>query len=62
MNIALLARQHLGWTQKQLAQYLGVTIDCVRHWEHGRRKPNSCAQRILLQLSTFSVDKSVNDF
>jgi transcriptional regulator with XRE-family HTH domain/DNA polymerase III delta prime subunit len=32
-------REARGWTQEQLADFLQVSLDAVRSWESGRRKP-----------------------
>ena len=41
------ARQHLGLTQKQLAQALGVTLATVGRWECGLRNPSPLAVRTI---------------
>ena len=33
-------REKLGWTQKELADHLGVTGTSVYKWEAGRSKPH----------------------
>ncbi len=37
-------RKAIGWTQAQLADYLGVSTWTVRSWECGRRNP--CCERM----------------
>ena len=41
------ARQHLGLTQKRLAQALGVTLATVGRWECGLREPSPLAVRAM---------------
>jgi DNA-binding transcriptional regulator YiaG len=43
-------RRKLGFTQKQLAAYLGVSSMLVSHLETGRRRPNPQLKRKLAQL------------
>jgi putative transcriptional regulator len=40
-------RKHIGLSQEQFAQLLGVSVGTIRNWEQGRRKPDGAA-RVLL--------------
>jgi DNA-binding transcriptional regulator YiaG len=41
------ARAHLGLTQAQLADRLGVTLSAVSRWEQGQRRVPELAARLL---------------
>lgn len=41
-------RRALQWTQKQLAEEVGCTIDAVQAWETGRRRPST---QFIVELS-----------
>ncbi|MBM3565580.1 MAG: helix-turn-helix domain-containing protein [Alphaproteobacteria bacterium] len=43
------ARRKLGMTQKDFALSFGVSLDTLRNWEQGRRRPRGPA-RILLAV------------
>jgi putative transcriptional regulator len=43
------ARAMLGMTQKDFAHNFGVSLDTVRNWEQGRRRPEGPA-RVLLAV------------
>ena len=43
-------RDRLGWTQRQLADHLNVTVTAVSHWEQGVRTPNRWLSAELQQL------------
>lgn len=40
-------RQHLGLTQTQLAQELGVSYQSVNRWENGRNMPLPMALKLM---------------
>ena len=40
-------RRHLGLTQAQFAELLGISLATLRNWEQGRRRPEGAA-RVLL--------------
>jgi len=40
-------RERLALTQEQFALRLGLDVDAVRNWEHGRRKPDRAARSYL---------------
>ena len=37
-------RERIGWTQSQLAEYMGVSERTVQNWEGGTTKPTSVQQ------------------
>ena len=41
------ARIFAGLTQAQLARAVGCSLDCVRHWEQGSRRPAGLYLRAL---------------
>ncbi len=43
-------RTHLGMTQEQFAQKVGVTYSTVNHWENGKRAPQPFLVRRLLEM------------
>jgi putative transcriptional regulator len=43
------ARKRLGMTQKDFARNFGVSIETLRNWEQGRRRPEGPA-RVLLTI------------
>ena len=43
-------RGHLGMTQEQFAQEVGVTFSTVNSWENGKRRPLPFLVRPLLQM------------
>jgi putative transcriptional regulator len=43
------ARKRLGMTQKTFAENFGVSVETVRNWEQGRRRPDGPA-RVLLAV------------
>ena len=44
-------RLRLGWTQREMAEALGVHVMTVWKWEHGRIKPWGPAVKMLDQLA-----------
>ncbi len=49
------ARAARGWTQQQLADLLGVSLDTVRGWERGRHAPSVTQRARLCTLFDFSA-------
>jgi DNA-binding XRE family transcriptional regulator len=47
-------------TQKQLAEYLGVTLRTIQHWEAGTRKPKKSIY-MLLGISDEELSKLRKD-
>lgn len=39
-------RHKLGFSQTQLAQHIGVSIDTIRNWEQGKRSPVGAAKAL----------------
>lgn len=50
------ARQFNGYSQKQLAQILGITESGYAHWEQGRTEPNTETLCKLCQILNVSSD------
>jgi putative transcriptional regulator len=44
-------RMDAGLTQQQLADRIGVSVDTVRSWEQGYRRPLGTATKLLLMLA-----------
>lgn len=44
------ARRKLGMTQKAFARNFGVSVDTVRNWEQGRRRPEGPARVLLVVI------------
>lgn len=40
-------RQQLGFTQAEFAAKFCISISTLRHWEHGKRKPQGVALTLL---------------
>jgi len=43
-------REHLGLTQEQFAQRVGVTFSSVNRWENGKRTPQPFLARRLVEM------------
>lgn len=56
MRVRDLRRQR-GWTQRELAQRLGVSSGAVANWEVGTRTPNLRTAKKLAELFGVSVDQ-----
>ena len=41
------SRKQLGYTQKQLAPWLGVSLKTIKNWEQGISKPSRAAMMLL---------------
>lgn len=48
-------RAQLGWTQKSLADAVGVSVRTVKFWEAGERNPSGSALILLRNLSDSAV-------
>ena len=44
-------RKRLGLTQAQLSLRIGVSVDTIRNWEQGKRRPTGAAQALLKVLN-----------
>lgn len=44
-------RERLGWTQRGMADYLGVNQNTVNRWENGQCKPMPLCLRALQRLA-----------
>jgi putative transcriptional regulator len=44
-------RDHLGLTQEQFAQQLGVSFSTINVWENGKREPLPFLRRRLLEMA-----------
>lgn len=49
-------RQKKGFTQKQIAEILGVVPSCVTQWESGVRKPDLVMLKKLAELLECTAD------
>ena len=54
-------RIELGYTQKQIAEKLGVVESCYANWEQGRTEPNISTLRKLGEIFGVSVDELLSD-
>lgn len=54
------ARKFSGFTQKQVAQKLGVVESCYANWEQGRTEPSIEMLRYLCNILNVSVDELIN--
>jgi putative transcriptional regulator len=45
-------RELLGASQAVLAGFLGVNVNTVRSWEHGKRPPQAIARRFLSEIES----------
>lgn len=43
-------REGRGWTLEKLAEMLGVTLQTVWRWEHGKSEPSKLAKQALRRL------------
>lgn len=41
------SRKELGYTQKQMAPFLGVSLKTIKNWEQGISKPSRAALMLL---------------
>ncbi|MBM3581522.1 MAG: helix-turn-helix domain-containing protein [Alphaproteobacteria bacterium] len=57
------ARRKLGMTQKDFALSFGVSLDTLRNWEQGRRRPEGSARVLLavIERDPTAVLKAVRD-
>lgn len=53
-------RDNLGWTQRQTAEALGVTVTTVTNWESGRTQPQDVFITLLQLLIEKKEQESVN--
>jgi len=54
-------RQHLGMTQEELAQALGITVGTVSRWEKGRFRPSRLARALIVEFArTHNVPLTIN--
>lgn len=49
-------RTKKGYTQKQIAEILGVTPNCITQWESGARRPNVVMLKKLAKLLECTAD------
>lgn len=43
-------RHRLDWTQKQFADYLGMSVRTLQNWEQGVRQPPDYIVRLIYRL------------
>lgn len=53
------ARKGVGFTQKQVAEKLGVVESCYANWEQGRTEPNVDMLRKLAEIFDVSIDELI---
>ena len=54
------ARKLSNFTQKQVAERLGVVESCYANWEQGRTEPNIDMLRKLGEIFNLSIDELLN--
>ena len=54
-------RNEAGYTQRQIADKLGVVESCYANWEQGRTEPNISTLRKLGEIFGVSVDELLSD-
>ena len=54
------ARLSCGFTQKQVAEKLGVVESCYANWEQGRTEPGIESLRKLSGILDVSIDELIN--
>lgn len=54
------ARKLSNFTQKQVAEHLGVVESCYANWERGRTEPNIDMLRKLGEIFNVSIDELLN--
>lgn len=60
MKISLkAARTNAGFTQKEVAEQLDVTVETVRNWERGRSYPNAIRIQALEKLYGVPYDNLI---
>jgi DNA-binding transcriptional regulator YiaG len=55
-ELLALRRKH-DWTQRQLAEKLGVQVDAVKNWEHDRRRISEQVAAHIRLLQKEEADK-----
>lgn len=53
-------RKSCGYTQKQIAEKLGVVESCYANWEQGRTEPSIDALRKLAVIFQVEIDTLIN--
>lgn len=53
-------RKLSGFTQKQIAEKLGVVESCYANWEQGRTEPSIASLRILSKILNISLEELIN--
>jgi transcriptional regulator with XRE-family HTH domain len=53
-------RHECNFTQKEIAQKLGVVDSCYANWEQGRTEPNIDMLRKLSNILEVSLDELIN--
>ena len=43
-------RERLGFSQEEFAQWLGLSVRNVTHWETGKGKPTRMTRRLIIDL------------
>ncbi len=42
-------RESVGLTQKQFAEMFGISLDTVKSWDCGRRKPDKLKEKFIIE-------------
>ena len=50
------ARVNAKMTQREMAEYVGVTVDTVVNWEKGKSEPSTSQLRKISQISKIPMD------
>lgn len=50
------ARVNAKMTQREMAEYMGVTVDTINNWEKGKSEPTTSQLRKISQISKIPMD------
>ena len=49
-EMTCVVRRRLGFSQTEFAERIGVSLDTIRNWEQGKRRPTGAATALLKVL------------